>query len=47
MKRQPQFQVYPTTDDSIPCYRWRLRAANGEIVAQGESHGEAISMLAG
>lgn len=30
-----QFEVYPDGADE---WRWRLRAANGEIVAQGESH---------
>jgi uncharacterized protein YegP (UPF0339 family) len=35
MKRsQPKFEVYPARDG----WRWRLRAANGRIVATGEAH---------
>ena len=33
-KRDPQFQVYQARDG----WRWRLRAANGRIVATGEAH---------
>ena len=34
MKRKPKFEVYPAADG----YRWRLKAANGRIVATGEAH---------
>ena len=34
MKRQPKFEVYPAADG----YRWRLKAANGKIVAIGEAY---------
>jgi uncharacterized protein YegP (UPF0339 family) len=30
-----KFEVYQGQDDE---YRWRLKAANGEVVAHGESH---------
>lgn len=32
--RQPKFEVYSAADG----WRWRLKAANGEIVATGEAH---------
>ncbi len=32
MSRSPRFEVYPAQDG------WRLRAANGRIVATGEAH---------
>lgn len=34
MKR-PRFDVY---QDKAGAYRWRLVAANGRIIAQGEAH---------
>lgn len=34
MKRDYCFEVYPSGD----AWRWRLRAPNGEIVAQGEGY---------
>ena len=34
MSRSPRFEVYPAQDG----WRWRLRAANGRIVATGEAH---------
>ncbi|MGB9100534.1 MAG: DUF1508 domain-containing protein [Stenotrophomonas indicatrix] len=34
MKRQPKFEVYKARDG----WRWRLKAANGLIVATGEAH---------
>ncbi len=36
MKR-PRFEIYPSPDG----WRWRLRAANGKILCQGESHTRA------
>lgn len=35
MKRTPTVEFYEAADG----WRWRLRARNGRIVAQGESHG--------
>ena len=32
--KTPLFEVYPAKDG----WRWRLRAANGRIVATGEAH---------
>ena len=32
--KAPHFEVYPAKDG----WRWRLRAANGRIVATGEAH---------
>lgn len=32
--RTAVFEIYPSGSE----YRWRLRAANGEIVAHGESY---------
>lgn len=32
--KAPRFEVYQSADG----WRWRLKAANGRIVAQGESH---------
>lgn len=34
MTRSPHFEVYRARDG----WRWRLRAANGRIVAIGEAH---------
>ena len=34
MSRSPRFEVYQARDG----WRWRLRAANGRIVATGEAH---------
>ncbi len=34
MKRTPTVEFYKAEDG----YRWRLRASNGRIVAQGEAH---------
>lgn len=34
MKRKPKFEVYAAADG----WRWRLKAANGRIIATGESH---------
>lgn len=34
MKSQPRFEVHPAADG----WRWRLKAANGRIVASGEAH---------
>lgn len=34
MKRKPKFEVYPARDG----WRWRLKAANGRVVASGEGH---------
>lgn len=34
MKRKPKFEVYAAADG----WRWRLKAANGRIVATGEAH---------
>lgn len=33
--KQPRFEVYP---DKAEGYRWRLVAANGRVLAQGEAH---------
>ena len=41
MKRSPVFDIYRGYDsrkEGPVCYRWRLFAANGEIVAQGEGY---------
>lgn len=35
MKRTPTLETYR---DDAGQYRWRLRAANGQVMAQGESH---------
>lgn len=35
MRRTPKFEVFT---DARGMFRWRLRAANGEIVAQSEAY---------
>jgi uncharacterized protein YegP (UPF0339 family) len=35
LMKQPRFDIYQSRDQS---WRWRLIAANGRIVASGESH---------
>lgn len=45
MKRTPKFETYRAADG----WRWRLVAANGEIVASGEAystHGKARRAVA-
>lgn len=37
-KRTPKVEIYP---DAAGEYRWRLLAANGAIIAQGEGHSTA------
>lgn len=35
-RRRARFEVYDADDQRVDSWRWRLVAANGEIVASGE-----------
>ena len=37
MKRTPKLE---TDRDAVGEYRWRLKAANGAVIAQGEGHAD-------
>ena len=46
--KTPRFELYPSKG-CLPrkyrCWRWRLKGANGEIVAQGEAYSRKADCL--
>ena len=38
MRKQPKFEIFQAFDSMHADWRWHLKGANGEIVAQGEGY---------